>query len=891
MKKIFYLLIILLMYCNLDVMSQGCTNVTIYKYAYRGDTTYINTSGDTVHQTLYNKTPFTAEELTNGVQLNCDHPLDTIIAIAENLPRQTTSYAWDSIEYNPPYAFNSGTNYILPTDDVWGELFSLGFGRPPEPPLPDGSPTPTFKFNFYGNDYLNVVAGSNNLLSFDISVASGSPISIIANRSSCAWSYTASIPSTSLYKNTIMGPYHDIDFNYGGEMRFQVVGSYPCRKIILSFYQVPMFSCHTLCTDMMVLYETSNVIEFYLKDKPLCATWNGGRGILGIQNSTGTQACAIPGLNSTQWTATNKAYRIYPTGPQNDAEIFWYKKATKGNTATVPLSTDALFRELAHPSMADSTTYYIAKAHIYRLTGEEFDVYDTVIYKPYDIREIKIAHNSSNPLTVASNSDSLSYRDTICKGDNVTFNLHGGDKYYFIQPSTLTNTTINDSSITIQQNTSVDSVKYIFRVDNLNSDGTISCTRTDSCVIYNHSFSVDLGKSDTICKNKTVTYTDILNQESGTYLWSTGATTDTLTYSPPSTGYLHLTKTDKFGCKASDSALIVVNDAPIINITGTTSICNGTSTTLTVNSSLNNCIYSWSNGKTEPRITVSPNDTTTYTVSVKFPPAMCEAIDSIKVKVFNAPKVTCCEDKKLCNGDNTTINVVGDASRYVWESFDNSVNNGNETNYTVSPSSTTTYIAHAYNDINCHSTDTVIVFVEQKPEPVISFNPSYIDALTPQVVFTDRTLGDNSRLWEISDGTTSTDRTFLHTFVLEDSSIAYTISLTETSSFGCVDSVSTIIRVKRDHYLYAPTGVYLYDNNERNRTFRLFIDNLSEYNLKIFNRWGTCVYETNDINKVWDCTYKGKMAQEGVYVWKVQYRHNDSPNHLRKDSGSFVIYN
>jgi hypothetical protein len=48
---------------------------------------------------------------------------------------------------------------------------SLGYNRPPEP-----AGTPTFEFNFYGNNYQHVVNGSNNLLSFNISVASPSPI-------------------------------------------------------------------------------------------------------------------------------------------------------------------------------------------------------------------------------------------------------------------------------------------------------------------------------------------------------------------------------------------------------------------------------------------------------------------------------------------------------------------------------------------------------------------------------------------------------------------------------------------------------------------------------------------------------------------------------------------
>jgi hypothetical protein len=61
--------------------------------------------------------------------------------------------------------------------------------------------------------------------------------------------------------------------------------------------------------------------------------------------------------------------------------------------------------------------------------------------------------------------------------------------------------------------------------------------------------------------------------------------------------------------------------------------------------------------------------------------------------------------------------------------------------------------------------------------------------------------------------------------------------------------------------------------------------------LEIFNRNGECVFATDDIEKAWDCTYKGETVQQGVYVWKVVYRHNDAPNKEESSSGSFMIYN
>jgi hypothetical protein len=64
--------------------------------------------------------------------------------------------------------------------------------------------------------------------------------------------------------------------------------------------------------------KTTNIIEVYIQDKPICPSWNAGAAIEGIQNSTGTQAVVVPGRNfPVMWTATNDAWRFTPAGARN----------------------------------------------------------------------------------------------------------------------------------------------------------------------------------------------------------------------------------------------------------------------------------------------------------------------------------------------------------------------------------------------------------------------------------------------------------------------------------------------------------------------------------------------------------------------------------------------
>jgi len=41
--------------------------------------------------------------------------------------------------------------------------------------------------------------------------------------------------------------------------------------------------------------------------------------------------------------------------------------------------------------------------------------------------------------------------------------------------------------------------------------------------------------------------------------------------------------------------------------------------------------------------------------------------------------------------------------------------------------------------------------------------------------------------------------------------------------------------------------------------------------MKIYNRWGGLLYETNDINIGWDGKFRNQDVPEGVYVYIITY--------------------
>lgn len=225
--------------------------------------------------------------------------------LAVNVPhiKESTTYVLTNPVYLPfAYVTPGGidiTTLIASSihDDQWTSVISL-----------------PFPVCYYGNMFTSLIVGTNSAICFDISRAStGSGYSIAT---------TGTIPNTAYAPNMIFGPYHDIDIDQPGpnkRIEYRIEGVAPRRRFIASFNDVPYFSssCSTqFATHQMVVYEGTGIVEVYIKDKPFCTAWNGGRTILGMQNQDRTQAIAAPGKNATVWGSVgmNECYRFIPDG-------------------------------------------------------------------------------------------------------------------------------------------------------------------------------------------------------------------------------------------------------------------------------------------------------------------------------------------------------------------------------------------------------------------------------------------------------------------------------------------------------------------------------------------------------------------------------------------------
>ncbi|MBR4773957.1 MAG: gliding motility-associated C-terminal domain-containing protein [Bacteroidales bacterium] len=222
-------------------------------------------------------------------------------------------YTVDTIPYFPPDpTFALGTKMPVTTDDDFATEVTH---------IP-------FPFYFFGILKTAFVLGANGLITFDTTAVG----------KYCPWSFSHVLPwpnnttgapnamgcTIANMRDAIYGVYEDTHpiaaYLHGNQgIYYGIQGEYPCRKIICSWNGIPTFpgtrNQNNRCTYQIVCYEGSNIIEVHVKRRGINTAWQNGRGLIGIQNATGTdQVRGNPGEPNMYVPSTGAPAAFYPAG-------------------------------------------------------------------------------------------------------------------------------------------------------------------------------------------------------------------------------------------------------------------------------------------------------------------------------------------------------------------------------------------------------------------------------------------------------------------------------------------------------------------------------------------------------------------------------------------------
>lgn len=158
-----------------------------------------------------------------------------------------------------------------------------------------------------------------------------------------------------------------------------------------------------------------------------------------------------------------------------------------------------------------------------------------------------------------------------------------------------------------------------------------------------------------------------------------------------------------------------------------------------------------------------------------------------------------------------------------------------------------------------------LITVHPVPQAKFSTDPERLANLVhPLFQFTDLST-ENVSVWNWSFGDGSSSTVQNPEYIYGDTG-TYTITLIVTTEFGCTDTISYRVEVEPYYSFYIPSA-FTPNGDGRNDGFFGAGEHLIEYNMKIFDRWGELIFESNDQDYKWDGTYKGAPVEAGHYVY------------------------
>ena len=443
----------------------------------------------------------------------------------------------------------------------------------------------------------------------------------------------------------------------------------------------------------------------------------------------------------------------------------------------------------------------------------------------------------------------------ICTGDTAVLTSTGTGTSFFWNPTSKTTSSIKVAPV----------VKTMY-----------SITATDNGCSNKDSVFVDLttrplaeaGKDTSLCFGETINLTasgGMINNLQ--YKWSSSQTTAVISVNPIQKQTYTVTIYNGNNCFSKDTVIVDVYPFPLADAGKDTTICQGSFAKLTGKGGFS---YSWSDTQTGQQINVSPQTTSTYTVTVSSD-KQCISTSTVIVNVIPTPSSPQINNVIVClNETDSAVLIIqkpNPAYIYKWygsETGNDSIGFGTSLHIKNISSTQTKYIkVSTIEGCTDNLRKSVKVIVGEIPVASMTITPIPIWQRS-NVIFVDTTKSTiNSWLWLLGNHeSTMTGKEIIYSF---DDPGKYLIKLFVKNSDQCKDSTQQEIEVIPVVDIFVPD---IFTPNEDGKNDLLWVRGpIVSMNFKVYNQWGFLVFETNKQSEAWDGKYKGLPQPEGNYLY------------------------
>ena len=384
----------------------------------------------------------------------------------------------------------------------------------------------------------------------------------------------------------------------------------------------------------------------------------------------------------------------------------------------------------------------------------------------------------------------------------------------------------------------------------------------------------DLGLDSTILEipcNSSVTLTANGGQ-GATYEWydQSGSIFSTNNVVTVGNGTYWVTATS-FGCPViSDTLTVISQSAPDVSLGSDITIdCNSIlalDPIVTGGSGMYS--YLWSNNNTDSILNVGGGF---FSVVVTDDQTGCYGEDSINIVEDAAPNTVISGGGSICaDGSTVQINFSYDGL-IPWDlQYFNETDTFIQSNIqTLSYSFLTSvagnyeiYSVYDYNNCLSNISGQASVQVNQMPQAI--FTPDEYTLYIGDTLYLE--LGDNYSIYQWYD--INNDSIGNNSILSVYQAGEYYVYVEDQNGCSDISNVVNVNEVPRTE-LYVPNS-FTPNADMHNELFVVYGENIKTYSMKIFDRWGDLLFESEDIQKHWDGYFMGEKVEQGKYLYHIE---------------------
>jgi gliding motility-associated-like protein len=340
---------------------------------------------------------------------------------------------------------------------------------------------------------------------------------------------------------------------------------------------------------------------------------------------------------------------------------------------------------------------------------------------------------------------------------------------------------------------------------------------------------------------------------------------------------IKLVSTSFFGCMDTSIARFILHPSPKAQFTATPAeqMFPQTNIVLSNQTKPGKWNYTWDFGDGNTTDSVSPNNhsyiqTGNYTIRLVVRSEFCSDSTEHRIKILPHPPVA--EFNPIDPGCMPLTvqfqNYSAYSDSYLWDFGDGSVSNKPNPVYTYYEAGNYT-VKLTVKGEGGTDTKSRVSTVWVVPHAFFDIAPKYTYINDQPVNFFNMSENGDKYVWDFGDGSASEESNPSHLYTKEG---VYSVTLKVTTPNNCTDiyQKESSVVVESSGKIEYPNVFSPFARISENKVFLpAVIDNVLEYHLMVFNRWGEMVFESFSKDQGWDGMYKGKVAKQDVYMWKV----------------------